>query len=164
MNTQFGAVKICSAKEVQKRPSICGVDGALELLRRSGAALSGDRSCSADWPGITKCIRRSMTIAFDAHATGFEASISFDAGGETQKHGYFLKRGAAQKIETGWVEHVETLSDAAIREPDWMHSPAYALAAYRYKFVVSTCAEDRPRTARLWLIGINEFSNIESSP
>jgi hypothetical protein len=158
MSTEYGAVKVSLAKEIHNLASIRDVDAALGLLRRFGATLAGDRSSSSGWPKITKCIPRDTMVAFDAHGTAFDASMSFDISNNTREHTYMLKSGTPRKVETGRVEHATSLSDAAMREPNWMNSPAYALAAYRHRFVVFTRADAPARTERAWLVGINELS------
>jgi hypothetical protein len=163
MLNDYGVVKISPAGEMEKPPLIRDVDAAVEILRRFGAALHGNRSGSTDWPKITKCIQRHTTVAIDARGSGIEASILFGTGACAPEHTYLLKHATPQKVETGSVEHVEALSDSLIREPQWMGSPAYALAAYPYRFVVFTSADNRARTGRAWLIGISEFSETAGS-
>jgi len=159
MPNQNGVVKIMPAKEIQKSPApFPDADAALRCLRRIVAESTGDRSRSADWPKITRCFRRDTTLAIDARDTGLEASISFNISAKTQNGTYTLKTPATRGMEKGLVEQVEILDDPALQEASWKHSEAYALAAYPYRFVVFTRADNHARISRVWLIGISEFS------
>ena len=94
---------------------------------------------------------------------GYEVSISFSTTRGSREHSYRLKIGTTRHVETGRVEYVENLSDTALKEPQWLHSEANALAPYAFRFAVFTRAEDRKRTGRIWFVGINEFSAVEEN-
>jgi hypothetical protein len=136
-------------------PEFSDAKQLLKFLR----AFTGDTSDSADWPKLTRCPPRTTGVSFDASGPGFEASVSFNKSDERQRHPYRLKLGT-QNVETGIVERVEELSDMVLREPEWMHSPARALAVYPYRFVLFTRADDLRQTRRVWLLGLREFSPV----
>lgn len=160
MSAEYGVVKVVLSKDVEKLPApFPDAAAALRYLRRIVAAQAEDRSGSADWPKIINCHRRASTVTFDARGQGFEASISFCAAREPREHSYRLKIGAAPQVEVGHVEHVENLSDTALKEPPWLHSEANALVPYAFRFAVFTRAQDRKRAARIWFVGITEFSS-----
>jgi hypothetical protein len=159
MSNQYGVVKVLPFKEVPRSPKpFPDANAALEFLRRRHAALTGDASNSVNWPKITKCFQRDGTVVFDARDKGFEASISFGINAIAQKHSYTLKSLATQGVEKGSVDHVEILSDSTLKEPEWLHSEAYALAPYPYRYVVFTRAETNTKTSRVWLVGVSEFA------
>ncbi len=162
MPNEYGVVKIMPATEIKKPGWFPDVATTNKFIQMFTSARTGDRSSSEDWPKITKCFQRSpTTIAIDAQAAGFSASISFDLNDKGEQHSYMLRE-SPRGVERGIVENVIVLRDSPFEALPYSLLEACALEAYPRKFIVFTRADKGARAA-LWLIGISEFSTVPES-
>jgi hypothetical protein len=129
---------------------------AMDLLGRIAPFPVVPRAATpiTDWLRVTDAIRCGTRVSLEAELPGRKVSIHFHD--VPPFHGAYKITDLLQhRDEHGWVAEVEAIEGN--RLVDHRHA---MLAQFSLRYIVTTTAEDRSGTQRIWRIGVSEIRDV----
>jgi len=116
--------------------------------------LVSDRPQSVgDWPRVRTAIRRGELFVVETSTPSFTATLRFDPehpdAGDYETH----------RRPRGPVEKGRTIKVTAVAA-DETDSRLSILTPFAVRYAVRTVANDRPRTALMWLVGLKSYRPV----